>query len=253
MVDGLHYAVAAGAGILAGGINAVAGGGSLVSFPALQAVGLSSIDANITNIVALTPGYLAGSYAQRADLEGQGAAIRKLGLLAGAGALVGSILLVEVAASTFRVVVPYLILMSCAALLVQGRLRAMLEARRAAHTGPPRERYLEYIGLFFSSVYGGFFGAGLGIMLLAVLGLFSDDAWARLNARKQVLSLLISAVAAVFLAFSGHVSWTFAAVVAVASIIGGFVGGRMVPLINPSVLRIVVVVFGIGVAIHYWV
>lgn len=253
MVDGLHYAVAAGAGVLAGGVNAIAGGGTLISFPALQAIGLSSIDANVTNLVALTPGYLAGSYAQRADLEGQGPTVRRLSLVAGAGALGGSILLVEVAASAFKAVVPFLILLSCAALLLQGRLRALLEARRAARTGPARERSLEYVVLFLSSVYGGFFGAGLGIMLLAVLGLFSDDAWARLNARKQILSLIISAVASAFLAFSGHVVWTLAGVVAVASIVGGFAGGRVVRVVNPAVLRFFVVCFGIAVAIHYWV
>jgi uncharacterized protein len=253
VVDGLQYAAAAGAGVLAGGINAIAGGGTLISFPALQAIGLSSIDANVTNIVALTPGYLAGSYAQRADLDGQAAAVRRLGLVAGAGALVGSILLVEVAASTFKAVVPFLILVSCGALLAQGRLRLFLATRRAEREGPARDRPVEYVTLFLSSVYGGFFGAGLGIMLLAVLGLFSDDTWARLNARKQLLSLLISAVAATFLAFSGHVAWGLAGVMAVAGILGGFAGGRLVRVINPTVLRVVVVLFGIGVAIHYWV
>lgn len=253
MVDGLHVAVAGGAGVLAGGINAIAGGGTLISFPALQAVGLSSLDANVTNLVALTPSYLAGSYAQRADLDGQGATVRRLSVVAGAGALAGSVLLVEVSASTFKVVVPFLILLSCAALLVQGRLRALLERRRAARTGPVRERFLEYVTLFLSSVYGGFFGAGLGIMLLAVLGLFSDDAWARLNALKQVLSLIVSVVASAFLAFSGHVVWTLAGVVAVGGIVGGFAGGRLVRVVNPSVLRVLVVLFGVAVAIHYWV
>ena len=253
MVDGFHYAVAAGAGLIAGGVNAIAGGGTLISFPALQAIGLSSIDANVTNLVALSPAYLAGSYAQKADLEGQGRAIRQLSLVAGSGALVGSILLVEVAATTFKAVVPFLILLSCAALLLQGRLRAVLEARRAARTGPLRERPLEMVSLFVSSVYGGFFGAGLGIMLLAVLGLFSEDVWTRLNARKQVLSLIISVVASAFLAFSGHVMWTLAAVVAVAGVLGGFAGGRVVRMVNPTVLRVVVVVFGVAVAVHYWV
>ncbi|MGH9091629.1 MAG: sulfite exporter TauE/SafE family protein [Acidimicrobiales bacterium] len=253
MVSGLDYAFAAGAGLLAGGVNAIAGGGTLISFPALQAIGLTSIDANVTNIVALTPGYLAGSYAQRGDLSGQARTARLLGVAAGLGGLVGSVLLVTVTGSTFSAVVPYLILLACAALLAQGWLRTLLEARRATQARPLGDGHLERAGVFCCGVYGGFFGAGLGIMLLAVLGLFTNDALNRVNVLKQVLSLVISLLASAFLAFSGHVAWGLAGAVAVASVAGGFLGGRMVHLVNPVVLRVLVVLLGVAVAVHFWV
>jgi uncharacterized protein len=252
MTSGLDYAFAAGAGLLAGGVNAIAGGGTLISFPALQAIGLSSLDANVTNIVALTPGYLAGTYAQRQDLVGQARAARRLGVAAGLGGLVGSVVLVTVTGKTFSDVVPYLILLACAALVAQNRIRGLLEARRAAHTRPLGDGHLERAAVFCMGVYGGFFGAGLSIMFLAVLGLFTDDPLNRVNALKQVLSLVVSVLASAFLVFTGHVVWGVAAVVAAACIVGGFLGGRMAHRVNPTVLRVLVVLLGVAVAIHYW-
>lgn len=253
MTSGLDYAFAAGAGVLAGGVNALAGGGTLISFPALRAIGLSSLDANVTNIVALTPGYLAGSTAQRRDLAGQARVARRLGVAAGLGGLVGSVLLVTVTGDTFSEVVPFLILLACATLLAQGRIRTVLEARRAAHARPLGDGHLERAGVFCIAVYGGFFGAGLSIMLLALLGMFTDDPLNRVNVLKQVLSLVVSVLASAFLAFSGHVAWGLAGVVAAASLVGGFTGGRMVHLVHPVVLRVLVVLLGVAVAVHYWV
>lgn len=252
MTSGLDYAFAAGAGLLAGGINAVAGGGTLISFPALQAIGLSPLDANITNIVALTPGYLAGSYAQRRDLTGQARAARQLGVAAGLGGLVGSVVLVTVTGATFSDVVPFLMLLACAALVAQNRIRSLLEARRAAHARPLGDGHLERAGVFLIGVYGGFFGAGLSIMYLAVLGLFTDDPLNRVNALKQVLSLVVSVLASAFLVFSHHVAWNLAGVVAAACIVGGFLGGRVAHRVNPTVLRFLVVLLGVAVAVHYW-
>jgi uncharacterized membrane protein YfcA len=259
VTSGLDYGIAAGAGVLAGGINAMAGGGSLISFPVLQWIGLPAINANVTNLVALTPGYVAGSHGQRHDLVGQGRRIRLLGIPAGVGAVTGSILLVTLAVHHFATVVPYLILLACGALVVQPQVRKRLERRRRDAADPESVATsdaggpLEWGSVFVCCVYGGFFGAGLGIMLLAVLGFFSDDSLIRVNALKQVLSLVVSACAAVFLSFTGHVVWDLAAVVAAASLLGGFVGGRLVRLIDPTLLRALVVCYGVGVAIHYWV
>lgn len=250
-MTGLGYGIAAGAGLLAGGVNALAGGGTLVSFPALQFIGLSSINANVTNIVALTPGYAAGSAAQRGDLEGQGSRLRALGVVSGVGGLLGSVLLVVVAAKTFQVVVPFLILLGCLALAVQRPLRRRLEARQADR---PRKGHalLERLVVFGCSLYGGFFGAGLGIMLLAILGLFTDAPIARVNALKSLLSFFINLVAAVFFAFSGHVQWLLVPVMAAASLVGGNVGGRLARIVNGTVLRYFVVVVGAAVAISFW-
>ena len=251
----LGYVLAGGAGCIAGAVNAVAGGGTLVSFPALQALGLPPVRANVTNIIALTPGYAAGTYAQRADLTGQATAL-PLGAAAAAGGLVGSVLLIRTAAPEFRTVVPFLILFSCALLVVQDRLRTLV-ARRSEGRPPPgksrRRGAARQVGVFFTSVYGGFFGAGLGIMLLAVLGLFSADSLPRLNALKQALSFVIGVVASAFLAFSGHVAWTFVAVIVPTSVIGGLAGGRVAHLVSPGLLRAVVVLLGLAVAIRYWV
>jgi len=253
----LGYVLAGGAGCIAGAVNAVAGGGTLVSYPALQALGLSPVRANVTNIISLTPGYAAGTYTQRADLEGQGALTAKLGVFAAAGGLAGSVLLVLTSAQEFRDVVPFLILFSCGLLVVQDRLRAAVTRRQASNGAVPRPHHhpsaLMRAGVFLSAVYGGFFGAGLGIMLLAFLGLFSDDRLPRLNAVKQALSFVIGVVASAFLAFSGHVSWTFVAVMVPTSMVGGLAGGRVVHLVSPGVLRAVVVALGLAVAVRYWV
>jgi uncharacterized membrane protein YfcA len=253
----ISYVLAGGAGCIAGAVNAVAGGGTLVSFPALSALGLSPVRANVTNIIALTPGYAAGTYSQRADLKGQAATTVRLGVFAGAGGLVGSVLLVTTSAQDFREAVPFLILFSCGLLVGQDRLRQLLARRRQASGAPARpHRHPEAatpVGVFLSSVYGGFFGAGLGIMLLAVLGLFSDDGLPRLNAVKQALSFVIGVVASLFLAFSGHVAWTFVAVVAPTSMVGGMAGGKVVHLVSPRVLRAAVVALGLAVAVRYWV
>jgi uncharacterized membrane protein YfcA len=253
----LGYVLAGGAGCIAGVANAVAGGGTLVSFPALAALGLSPVRANVTNIISLTPGYAAGTYGQRADLAGQGTRTARLGIFAASGGLVGSVLLVLTSAQDFRRVVPFLILFACALLVGQDRLRAIAARRKAAGPSParPHDRpgVAAGLGVFCSSVYGGFFGAGLGIMLLAFLGLFSDDGLPRLNAVKQALSFVVGLVASAFLAFSGHVAWTFVAVMAPTSMVGAAAGARVVHLVSPAVLRGLVVALGLAVAVRYWV
>jgi hypothetical protein len=253
----LGYVLAGGAGCVAGVVNAVAGGGTLVSYPALQALGLSPVRANVTNIISLTPAYAAGTYAQRADLAGQATRTLKLGAFAAAGGLTGSVLLVLTSAHEFREVVPFLILFSCGLLLVQERLRTAVTRRHVSSGTAARPHHhpsaAMRVGVFFSSVYGGFFGAGLGIVLLGFLGLFSDDKLPRLNAVKQALSFVVGVAASAFLAFSGHVAWTFVAVMVPTSMIGGMAGGRVVHFVSPRVLRALVVLLGLAVAVRYWV
>ncbi len=249
-------------------INALAGGGTLVSFPALVAIGVPAVPANITNTVSLVPGYLAGSWAQRDDLRPEVDRARLPVVCAAAGGLAGSILLVLIPGHAFRVAVPYLILLSCALLAFQDRIRAMLfrstpppgtNATGATGTAAPsvavgtRWSPPLLVALFLAAAYGGFFGAGLGIMLLAVLGLFTSESLQKLNGLKQALSFFINLVAAFFFAFSGHVVWELVPVMAVASLLGGTLGGRLVQRINALWLRRVVVVAGLAVAISFWV
>ena len=231
-------------------VNAVAGGGTLITFPTLVGLGVPAVDANVTNTVSLLPGYCAGTFAQRADLQPQISRSRRLGLAGALGGLAGSVLLLAIPGHAFRVAVPYLIVVSCLLLLLQDRVRALAfpdVARDGSH--PSALTVL----VFLASIYGGFFGAGLGIMLLAVLGLASADPLAKVNALKQWLSFVVNLVAAAFFAFSGHVVWVAVAVMAVCSLIGGFAGGRLVPVIPETALRRVVVVAGLAVAISFWV
>jgi len=253
--DAVDLVVAGGASLLAGVVNALAGGGTLISFPTLVGLGVPAVSSNVTNTVSLVPGYLAGSWAQRADLGSQLSSSRRLVAAALVGGLGGSILLLAIPAGAFRAAVPYLILMSCALLLAQDHLRRLIAARTET---PGSERkaakgWLVSSAVLAAAVYGGFFGAGLGIMLLAVLGLFSSENLVKVNAVKQVLSFVINLVAAAFFAFSNQVSWELVPIMAVGSLIGGAGGGRLVRLVNPSVLRRVVVVAGVAVAVSFWV
>ena len=244
-----HHALAALAGAGAGAVNAIAGGGTLISFPVLVGLGVGKVAANVTNTVALCPGYFGGAVAQRAELAKVTDRIARLGVAAGLGGLTGSVLLLATGEAAFTKVVPWLILLACGLLGGQNRLRAALRIGQRDHTvsspvGP-------MIAVFLAAIYGGYFGAGLSIMLLAVLGLAFADPLPRLNALKQVLSLIINVVAAIFFATSGKVQWTLAAVMAPASLLGGLAGGKLVGHIKPSVLRAVVVTYGTVLAFWY--
>ena len=240
---------AGGAGLAAGLINAVAGGGTLVSFPVLVALGVPSVSANITNTVALCPGYLGGAAAQRHHVVENRDRLRSLLPAAAAGGLTGSVLLLISPERLFRNLVPYLILLACALLAGQSLLKKWLGASGEARQGSP----VLLVAVFLCSVYGGYFGAGLGIMLLAVLGLALHDPLTRLNALKQVLSFVINILAALFFLFSGKVYWVYAAVMAVTSLVGGHLGGRLVGRMNPVVMRVVVVAFGLIAAVRFFI
>ncbi len=243
-MDAGTAALLAGAGFGAGVVNAVAGGGSLITFPALLAAGYPSVAANVTNAVAVLPGYIGGSLAYRRELGGQGARIRALALTSAAGAASGAALLLLSPASVFEAIVPWLILAACGLLAVQPRVAA---AARRRHASPsPR---LLHAALFVATVYGGYFGAGLGIMLLAILGVFVDDGLQHLNALKGVLSLLVAVVGAVGFAVFGPIAWDAAAIIGVTCLLGGVAGVGVARRLPAGVLRAVVIAYGVGVAI----
>lgn len=252
----VDWVLAGLAATAAGGINAVAGGGTLVSFPALLALGVPPVSANITNTVALCPGYLGGAVAQRPALEGQHQRVRRLLLAAALGGLSGSVLLVITSDKLFKALIPWLILVATLLLALQDRLRRWLRIGVPTSAGPPTPahdpRWMP-LPIFVTAIYGGYFGAGLGIMLLAVLGLVLHEPLNRLNALKQVLSLVINVVAAVFFVFTGKVLWGFALAMAVGALIGGNLGGRLAGWLDPKTLRAVVVVFGLAVSAYYFV
>ncbi|HUH79222.1 MAG TPA: sulfite exporter TauE/SafE family protein [Methanoregula sp.] len=253
MLSAYEIALAGLAALAAGIINALAGGGTLVSFPALIALGIPPVPANITNTVALCPGYLGGAFAQRQDLRGQGHRIRVLLPSGIAGGIAGAILLLYIPPAVFRVLVPFLILLAAALIAVQDRVRTWVEGHSAGgKTGEGRDnRAVVPLGL--AAVYGGYFGAGLSVIVLAVLGLFFDDSLTRLNALKQCVSLGVNVAAAAFFLFSGLVVWPVAAVMAAGALAGGTIGGKIAGRIDPARLRWTVVVIGFAVGIFFLV
>jgi uncharacterized membrane protein YfcA len=249
-VTGADAALIAVAGFLAGGVNAVAGGGSLISFPALVASGLPTLDANVTNTTAVWPGYLGGAAAYRVELEGQGPRLRRLGLTAAFGAVVGSVLLLAAPDAVFDAVVPFLVLVGSLLLLAQPRIAAHVVGRGATAR---RDAFQLHVAVFLAAVYGAYFGGGLGVILLAVLGIFVADHLQRLNALKAATSLLINTVALVAFALFGPVHWLSVAIVAPASLLGGYAGGRIARRLPPDVLRYTIAGFGIAVAVWLFV
>ncbi|MCK2219821.1 sulfite exporter TauE/SafE family protein [Actinomadura sp. ATCC 31491] len=234
----------AGSGLLAGVVNALAGGGTLVSFPALLALGYPSLTASVTNAVALWPGYLGGVLGYRAELRGQRRRAVALGATALAGAAAGSALLLVTPGRLFESIVPWLVGFASLALLAQPWLRARLGG---AAGGPPSR--LVHAGVFLGGCYGAYFNGGMGVLLLTVLGVFLHDGLHRVNAVRAVLALVISTVSAGAYSLFGDVRWAAVAVIAPASLAGGFLGTRLARLLSAKVLRGVVVAFGLGVAV----
>ncbi|GIU99923.1 MAG: UPF0721 transmembrane protein [Actinomycetota bacterium] len=241
--------VAAGLAAVAGGaVNALAGGGTLVTFPTLLAIGVPAVGANVTNTVALSPGYAGGTWGQRADLRGQAGRLRLLGPAAVLGGLVGGMLLLLTGEELFRELVPFLILGASALLAAQERIRAVVDRRLGERAGDPSELWA-VVPAFAASVYGGYFGAGLGVILLAVLGLVLEDSLTRINALKQALSFCVNVTAAVYFLFSGEVVWSVAAVMAVGAVAGGSLGGRLAGRMPAERLRRIVVAIGLVVGV----
>jgi uncharacterized membrane protein YfcA len=249
-------ALVAVASVAAGVVNAVAGGGTLLVLPTLNLAGLATVDAGITTTTALTPGYLGGTLAQRADLAGQRARAVALVPVAAAGGLSGALLLTRTSEGLFRAIIPWLVFGACGLLAAQDRIRAGLDRRRARRAGgvaAARSGVGPVLpaAVFVGAVYGGYFGGGLGIILLAVLGLVLDDDLRRLNALKQGLSLVINVSAALLLIGTGRVPWAAAGVVAAGSLAGGVTGGRLASHLDPRLLRRAVVVVGVVVGLAY--
>jgi uncharacterized protein len=237
-----QFALLGGAAFGAGAVNAVAGGGSLISFPALLAVGYPSVAANVTNMIAVTPGYASGSTAYRAELRGQGARIRDLGLTTAIGTGMGTAILLVAPGGAFDAVVPFLVLLACALLAVQPALARAVARRDLGRRGL-------HAAIFAAAIYGGYFGAGLGIMLLAVLGAFLAEDLQRLNALKGLLSLVVALVAGALVALLGPVAWGPALLMAAANVAGGWLGARFARRLPAPVLRWGIVAFGVGVAV----
>jgi uncharacterized protein len=247
-----EFLLVALAALAAGLVNALAGGGTLISFPMLTAVGLPAVAANITNTVALSPGYLGATWGQRQDLAGQRQRLWWAMPAGAIGGILGGILLLNTGERVFRELVPFLILLASGLLALQDPLRKWVVRRSAAaHTTPSERITLLPVGL--AAVYGGYFGAGLSVIVLAVLALFLDDSLTRLNGLKQAVAFSTNMAAAILFLFSGQVVWPVALVMAAGAVVGGVLGGKLAGRIRPQTLRWLVVAIGVVVAVIYLV
>jgi uncharacterized membrane protein YfcA len=252
-MDLQNLVFAFGAALAAGFVNAIAGGGTLISFPVLVAIGIPPVAANITNTIALCPGYFGGVMAQRNDLLTQKQRLWKILPVGIAGGIAGGLLLLNTSEDSFRILIPYLILLSAVLLAFQPFLKKMVEARLQKSMHHNAKGALVLFVIFLAAIYGGYFGAGLGVILLAILGLLIDDSLIRLNALKQAISLSVNVSAAIYFSFSDLVNWPVVAVMIFGSVLGGNIGGRTATFIRPEILRWAVVVIGFTVAMIYFI
>ena len=227
------------AGIAAGVINTVVGSGSLITFPVLMAVGYSPLVANMSNTVGLAPGNFSGAYGYRKELAGQRSRIVKFGVTTLLGSIVGAVLLLVLPPGAFTAVVPWLVLLAGVLVLVQPRLRRMMDRRNASDSENSAGLFA---GMFGSAIYGGYFGAAQGIIMLALMGLFIREDIQRLNAVKNVCAGVANGVAALIFIVIGHVAWLPALTLAVGSTIGGQIGAKAGRMLPPAILRACIVV-----------
>jgi len=231
------------AGLAAGGINTLVGSGTLVTFPVLLAFGYAPVTANVSNTIGLVPGSVSGAVGYRRELTGQGRRAVRLGAMSLLGGVTGAVLLLVLPAAAFKAVVPVFIALAVALTLLQPRLNRWL-VRRKIDLGH-RRSILTPLAVYVTGVYGGYFGAAQGILLLGILGVALAQDLHRTNALKNVLAGLTNGVAGVYFVFAAHVAWAPAAIIACASIIGAQIGARYGRRLPADGLRAVIVVVGI--------
>jgi uncharacterized membrane protein YfcA len=241
-MDAHEVALLVAAGVAAGGVNAIAGGGSLITFPTLIGIGLPPVAANVTNSVAVCPGYVSSVLGSRADLAGQGRLLRRSIPTGVLGAIIGCGLLLATPARAFEVIVPFLVLTAAATLAFQDQLRGLVGH---PHAMPPGRRAVAVqLMVLIGSIYGGYFGAALGVMLVAALALVLDENLNRINALKNVFSATVGVVTVVVFAVFGPVNWAAALTLAPATIVGGYAGARLARRLPARLLRVLIVTLG---------
>jgi uncharacterized membrane protein YfcA len=249
-VDGANVIGLAASGVAAGIINAVAGGGSLISFPALIATGIPAIMANMTNSLGVLPGYLAATYAQHKEIASLGPRVLWLLPAAASGGLIGAFLLTNSSEEVFTALVPWLILLGSLLLAVQDQLRQRLLSSGGAQL-MTSVNLLAVAAVLIASAFGGYFGAGFCVILLAVLGVSVHGTLTKLNGLKQAIGFVAKSVAALVFLWSGQVDWGAAGLIALGSLAGGYLGGKLAGKMNPRNLRTVVVLSGIALGLYY--
>lgn len=236
------------AGLGAGAINTIVGSGTLITFPTLILLGYPPLLANVSNNLGLVPGAVSGTIGYRRELAGQRWRVRWLAPASLAGGTLGAIALLVLPESAFNAIVPVLIVLSLLGVVAQPWLRERLQGRVGGSTGARPSTAL-IAGVFLAGIYGGYFGAAQGVLLIALLGILAADDLQRLNATKNVLALVVNAVAAVVFVVAAEIDWAVAGLIAVGSIVGGQVGATVGRRLPPTVLRGVIVLVG---AIAVW-
>jgi uncharacterized protein len=252
-VQPLQAVAVAAAGVVAGMINTVVGSGTLITFPVLLAVGYPPLTANVSNGLGLVPGSLFGAIGYRRELGGQGARVRRFGVASVLGAVGGAVLLLVLPPGAFSAVVPVLIVLALVLVVAQPWLARRLAARRAKgeenkEEGPaePADSWWLWVGILGTGIYGGYFGAAQGVLLLGLMGVVLTESLQRINAVKNVLAMLANLASGIVFVFVAHVSWIAVVLIAVGSGVGGVLGARVGRKLSPVVLRGLIVVIGLA-------
>jgi uncharacterized membrane protein YfcA len=233
------------AGLAAGTINTIVGSGTLITFPVLLAFGYAPVTANVSNTIGLAPGSVSGAIGYRRELAGQRSRAIRLGTMSLLGGITGAVLLLVLPAAAFKAVVPVFIAIALVLTVMQPRLNAWLAKREIELDGKGAAAVPTALAIYATGVYGGYFGAAQGILLLGILGVALSQDLHRTNALKNVLAGLTNGVAGVYFVFAAHVEWAPAAIIAVASILGAQLGARYGRRLPPDALRAAIVVVGV--------
>ncbi|MEU8571428.1 sulfite exporter TauE/SafE family protein [Streptomyces pathocidini] len=240
------------AGIAAGTINTVVGSGTLITFPVLLAIGLPPITANVSNSLGLVFGNISGAYGYRRELRGQRRRLLRFGTMALIGSLTGAALLILLPPEAFDTIVPVLIGLGVVLVALQPRLARAVRRHREQHGTDthPDGGPLLLVGLLLTSVYGGYFGAAMGVLYLALMGMLLHDDLQRINAAKNLLAVVVNSVAVLFFLFVADFDWTAVLLIAVGSTLGGLLGATVGRRLPPTVLRIVIIVVGLAAIVR---
>ncbi|MCF3119551.1 sulfite exporter TauE/SafE family protein [Streptomyces arenae] len=242
-MEALEMVAVGAAGVAAGGLNAVVGSGTLITFPTLLAFGFPPVLANVSNNLGLVPGTLSAAYGYRREMKGQFRRLVRFGTASLIGGLVGALLLLKLPADAFQAVVPALILTACVLVLLQPWLSRRLKGR--SENGRSDGGVPMWCGVLATGVYGGYFGAAQGVLLMALFGTFLQDDLQRLNAAKNVLASIVNGVAAVIFIVVAEIDWTAAGLIALGSTAGGLIGARFGRRLPPTAMRAFIVIVGV--------
>jgi uncharacterized protein len=240
------------AGVAAGTINTVVGSGTLITFPTLLAFGIPPVTANVSNTIGLVPGSISGAIGYRRELVGQRSRVLRLSVASLVGGLTGAVLLLVLPDDAFAAIVPVLILLGCVLVVLQPRISAWVAARHDAAGGLPHHgAWWVWPGVLLTGVYGGYFGAAQGVLLMAVLGIGVDESLQRLNAVKNVLAAIVNGIAGLLFIAVAEVDWRVVGLIAVGSVIGAQVGATVGRRLPGGVLRVVIVVVGVVALVSF--